>query len=158
QSRLCMERKCFMRDINATFLSSASGDAYSNLTVRFLSEGEQMSKDVAEMLADFISGAQASLSIAIYDFRLSSVSRTIIEQALEERRAAGVAIRIVYDADKPEQPHLLQGMDPAPSGTGAFVHSLGYPFRRISGMKLMHQKYMVRDAGLPSASVWTGSA
>ena len=147
-----------MRDTDATFLSSSSNNGHSNLTAHFLSEGEQTSKDIAQMFADFISGAQTSLNIAIYDFRLSPAVRSIIELALEERRAAGVTIRIVYDADKPEQPHLLQGMDPAPSGTGSFVHSLGYPFRRISGMKLMHQKYMVRDAGLPSACVWTGSA
>src|SRR5205085_2223925 len=43
--------------------------------------------------------------------------------------------------------------DPAPPGTGAFVQSLGYPFRRIGGMKLMHNKFIVRDG----TSVWTGS-
>src|SRR5258708_14679088 len=48
-------------------------------------------------------------------------------------------------------------MDAAPPRPGAFVQSLGYPFRRISGVKLMHNKYLVRDADLPSAAVWTGS-
>jgi phosphatidylserine/phosphatidylglycerophosphate/cardiolipin synthase-like enzyme len=48
-------------------------------------------------------------------------------------------------------------MDPAAPGTGSFVQSLGYPWRRIGGMKLMHQKYIVRDAAGPDARVWTGS-
>src|SRR5438309_148606 len=37
---------------------------------------------------------------------------------------------------------------------GAFVQSLGYPWRRIAGMKLMHSKFVVRDG----QAVWTGSA
>src|SRR6202035_6027461 len=45
------------------------------------------------------------------------------------------------------------GQDPAPVGTGAFVQSLGYPWRRIGGMKLMHNKFVVRDG----EAIWTGS-
>src|SRR5436305_3625792 len=41
----------------------------------------------------------------------------------------------------------------APAGTSAFVQSLGYPWRRIAGMKLMHSKFILRDG----QSVWTGS-
>jgi phosphatidylserine/phosphatidylglycerophosphate/cardiolipin synthase-like enzyme len=40
-----------------------------------------------------------------------------------------------------------------PAGTSAFVQSLGYPWRRIAGMKLMHSKFILRDG----QSVWTGS-
>jgi phosphatidylserine/phosphatidylglycerophosphate/cardiolipin synthase-like enzyme len=72
---------------------------------------------------------------------------------LHERAAAGVRIRICYDGDKPLPPDLAAGQDPAQPGTGAFVQSLGYPWRRIAGMKLMHDKFIVRDA----VSVWTGS-
>ena len=71
--------------------------------------------------------------------------------------ASGVAVRIVYDADKPEPPDVAAGQDPAPPGTGALVQRLGVPWRRIGGPKLMHHKYMVRDAGTPAARVWTGS-
>jgi phosphatidylserine/phosphatidylglycerophosphate/cardiolipin synthase-like enzyme len=125
--------------------------------VTFLAEGEQTGEQIAQQLTEFIGGSARSLDIAAYDFRLSLATRAAIEGALRERAQAGVAIRIVYDADKPDQPHLSRGMDPAPSGTGAFVRELGYPSRRISGLKLMHQKYIVRDAGLPAARVWTGS-
>jgi phosphatidylserine/phosphatidylglycerophosphate/cardiolipin synthase-like enzyme len=73
---------------------------------------------------------------------------------LRDRAEAGVEIRFCYDADKPPQPDLAAGQDPAPAGTGAFVQSLGYPWRRIAGMKLMHSKFVVRDG----QAVWTGSA
>jgi phosphatidylserine/phosphatidylglycerophosphate/cardiolipin synthase-like enzyme len=73
--------------------------------------------------------------------------------ALRDRAAAGVQIRFCYDGDKPVQPNVAAGQDPAPAGTSAFVQSLGYPSRRIAGMKLMHSKFIVRDR----ESVWTGS-
>jgi phosphatidylserine/phosphatidylglycerophosphate/cardiolipin synthase-like enzyme len=73
--------------------------------------------------------------------------------ALRERAEAGVQIRFCYDGDKPPQPNVAAGQDPAPAGTGSFVQSLGYPWRRIAGMKLMHNKFIVRDR----QSVWTGS-
>lgn len=130
---------------------------HDTLTVFFLAEGEQQATDVANRLATFIRGAQQSLDIAIYDFRLSAPLRAIIGGALSERASAGVRIRIVYDADKPAAPDLLAGMDPAPAGTGAFVQGLGFPWRRIDSQKLMHEKYIIRDAGTPNGSVWTGS-
>jgi phosphatidylserine/phosphatidylglycerophosphate/cardiolipin synthase-like enzyme len=86
--------------------------------------------------------------------RLGDPLRAQLQAALRDRAQAGVEIRFCYDADKPPQPNLAAGQDPAPGGTGAFVQSLGYPWRRIAGMKLMHSKYIVRDG----QSVWTGSA
>jgi phosphatidylserine/phosphatidylglycerophosphate/cardiolipin synthase-like enzyme len=73
--------------------------------------------------------------------------------ALRERAEARVQIRICYDGDKPVKPNVAAGQDPAPAGTSAFVQSLGYPWRRIAGMKLMHSKFIVRDR----QTVWTGS-
>jgi phosphatidylserine/phosphatidylglycerophosphate/cardiolipin synthase-like enzyme len=121
------------------------------IEARFLAEGEQTATEVAGWLADFIRGAQQSLDIAIYDFRLSDPLKTVVAGALHERAAAGVRIRIAYDADKPPQPDPLSGIDPAPAGTGAFVQALGYRWRRIGGLKLMHNKYLLRDAGTPTA-------
>src|SRR3954452_20918252 len=116
-----------------------------DLQVTFLAQGEQTAESIARQLAGFIAGAQQSIDIATYDFRLSDPLKAIIAGALQARAAAGVAIRIAYDADKPETPAWERGMDPAPTGTGSFVQSLGFPWRRIGGMKLMHQKYLVRD-------------
>jgi phosphatidylserine/phosphatidylglycerophosphate/cardiolipin synthase-like enzyme len=132
-------------------------DPTDDLAVTFLAQGEQTAQDVAERLAAFIHEAQHTLDIAIYDFRLDGPARSIVAAALTECAARGVAIRIAYDADKPTTPRFHIGMDPAPSGTGALVQSLGLPYRRIGGLKLMHHKYMVRDVGTATASVWTGS-
>ena len=107
-----------------------------------------------ERLTTFIRGATHTLDFAVYDMRLSDPLKAALIAALYERAAAGVQIRFCYDGDKPLQPNVAAGQDPAPAGTGAFVQSLGYPWRRIAGVKLMHSKFIVRDA----QSVWTGSA
>jgi len=126
----------------------------NNLSVFFLAEGEQSGDDVMARLTTFIRSAKESLAFAVYDMRLSDALRTQLAAALRDRAQAGVEIRFCYDADKPPQPDLAAGQDPAPAGTGAFVQSLGYPWRRIAGMKLMHSKFVVRDG----QTVWTGSA
>lgn len=104
-------------------------------------------------LTAFIRAAKQTLDFALYDMRLSDSLRAQLVSALRERAAAGVQIRFCYDGDKPIQPNVAAGQDPAPPGTGVFVQSLGYPWRRIAGMKLMHSKFVVRDR----QSVWTGS-
>ena len=106
-----------------------------------------------ERLTRFIRGATRALDFAIYDMRFSDPLKAALASALRERAAGGVQIRICYDGDKPVRPNVAAGQDPAPPGTGAFVQSLGYPWRRIAGMKLMHDKFIVRDG----QSVWTGS-
>lgn len=123
------------------------------LSVFFLSEGEQAPEAVMARLVDFIRTAQHSLDFAIYDMRFSEGLQNQLAAALRERAQHGVAIRICFDGDKPLQPALAQGQDPADPGTSAAVQSLGYPWRRIAGMKLMHHKFIIRDA----SSVWTGS-
>ena len=123
------------------------------LSVFFLSEGEQTAESVMGRLEDFISGAQHSLDFALYDMRFTQPLQERLAAALRERAQHGVAIRICFDGDKPIQPALAQGQDPAEPGTSAAVQSLGYPWRRIAGMKLMHHKFIIRDA----SSVWTGS-
>jgi phosphatidylserine/phosphatidylglycerophosphate/cardiolipin synthase-like enzyme len=125
-----------------------------NLSVLFLAEREQSADEVMARLTAFISGAKHTLDFAVYDMRFSDPLRAQLVAALRDRAEAGVEIRFCYDADKPPQPNLAAGQDPAPAGTGAFVQSLGYPWRRIAGMKLMHSKYIVRDG----QAVWTGSA
>jgi phosphatidylserine/phosphatidylglycerophosphate/cardiolipin synthase-like enzyme len=124
------------------------------LSVFFLAQGEQSADSVMARLTDFIHGAGATLDFAVYDMRLSDPLKAMLSAALRERANAGVQIRFCYDADKPLRPNLAGGQDPAPpSGSGACIQSLGYPFRRIAGMKLMHNKFILRDG----RSVWTGS-
>ena len=106
-----------------------------------------------DRLTAFIGGATRTIDFAVYDMRFSDRLKTALSSTLRERADAGVQIRFCYDGDKPIQPNVAAGQDPAPAGTGAFVQSLGYPWRRIAGMKLMHNKFIVRDG----QSVWTGS-
>jgi phosphatidylserine/phosphatidylglycerophosphate/cardiolipin synthase-like enzyme len=104
-------------------------------------------------LTTFIRAAKQSLDIAVYDMRFNDSLRAQLAVALAERAKAGVQIRFCFDGDKPAEPNVAAGQDPAPAGTSAFVQSLGYPWRRIAGMKLMHSKFIIRDR----ESVWTGS-
>jgi phosphatidylserine/phosphatidylglycerophosphate/cardiolipin synthase-like enzyme len=124
-----------------------------NLSVFFLAQGEQSAETVMARLTAFIRASKETLDIAVYDMRFSDPLRAQLVSALRERAEAGVQIRFCYDGDKPLQPNVAAGQDPAPAGTSAFVQSLGYPWRRIAGMKLMHSKFIVRDR----QSVWTGS-
>ncbi|PYJ03337.1 MAG: hypothetical protein DMF00_00385 [Verrucomicrobia bacterium] len=138
----------------SAFASQLSISSMDDLSVFFLAEGEQSADDVMARLTTFIRAAKQTLAFAIYDMRFSDPLRAQLAAALRERAETGVEIRFCYDADKPPQPDLAAGQDPAPAGTGAFVQSLGYPWRRIAGMKLMHSKFVVRD----QQAVWAGSA
>jgi phosphatidylserine/phosphatidylglycerophosphate/cardiolipin synthase-like enzyme len=124
-----------------------------SLSVFFLAQGEQTADAVMGRLIAFISAAKQALDFAIYDMRFSDALKASLTSTLRERAEVGVQIRFCYDGDKPVQPNVAAGQDPAPPGTGTFVQSLGYPWRRIAGMKLMHSKFIVRDG----RSVWTGS-
>ncbi len=135
------------------------------IDVTFLEQGRQRPEEIAALLADFLAAARSSLSLAVYDFRLTGPAAGPVEAALRGRAEAGVNVRLAYDAGKPDAiPSPTRG-DPAPPGTADFVARLGpaVQARPITGgggpqPKLMHHKYVVRDAGTPAAALWTGSA
>jgi phosphatidylserine/phosphatidylglycerophosphate/cardiolipin synthase-like enzyme len=135
------------------------------IDVTFLEQDGQPAGQIAALLADFLAGARTSLHLAVYDFRLSDAVAEPVVRALRERSAAGVDVRIAYDAGKPQADFPAAGTDPAPPGTRDFVGRLGggIQSKPITGgdprmPKLMHHKYAVRDGGTPSGAVWTGSA
>jgi phosphatidylserine/phosphatidylglycerophosphate/cardiolipin synthase-like enzyme len=136
----------------------------SGIAVTFLEQGKQTPAQIAAQLAEFVSAARSSLHIAIYDFRLSNAVAEPVVRALRERAAAGVEVRIVYDAGKPHADFAATGTDPAPPGTADFVRRLGdgIQSKPITGgdprmPKLMHHKYIVRDGRTVNGTVWTGS-
>jgi phosphatidylserine/phosphatidylglycerophosphate/cardiolipin synthase-like enzyme len=136
-----------------------------SIAVTFLEQGKQPPAEVAGRLADFLAAARSSLHVAIYDFRLSGPIAEPIVRALRDRAAAGVEVRIVHDAGKPQGNVPRAGGDPAPPGTADFVRGLGEGVqgKPITGgdpqqPRLMHHKYVVRDGGTPNAALWTGSA
>ena len=134
------------------------------ITVTFLEQDGQQPAAVAHLLADFLAGARTSLHLAIYDFRLSAPLAAPVVAALRERAAAGVDLRIAYDAGKPATATWRASGDPAPPGTADFVRHIGAGVvaRAITGgplpvPRLMHHKYILRDGRTPAATVWTGS-
>jgi phosphatidylserine/phosphatidylglycerophosphate/cardiolipin synthase-like enzyme len=131
------------------------------ITTTFLEQGGQAPATVAARLADFLAAARSSLHLAVYDFRLSDAVAAPVVQALRDRAAAGVEVRIAYDAGKPPGDVPRSGGDPAPPGTAVFVRGLGpgVESKPITGgdpqqPRLMHHKYVVRDG----SALWTGSA
>jgi phosphatidylserine/phosphatidylglycerophosphate/cardiolipin synthase-like enzyme len=122
---------------------------------------------VASSLASFVAAATRSIDVAIYDFRLGDALATTVVGALTAAADRGVAVRIAYDVGKPAdadaQAFTRLQADPAPPGTAEFVaeHFDGTAVATKSitaGSQLMHDKYVVRDVGRASATVWTGSA
>jgi phosphatidylserine/phosphatidylglycerophosphate/cardiolipin synthase-like enzyme len=139
---------------------ASGGKPGDTLAVRFLEEGGQDEMDVAGWLAEFVDGAHHSLDVAIYDCRLSARPAALLRDALADRIAAGVRVRLVYDAgEKPQSASGLDrtGADFAPPDTDYRVKELGLADELTRGVTdfrgLMHQKYLVRDR----AQVWTGS-
>jgi phosphatidylserine/phosphatidylglycerophosphate/cardiolipin synthase-like enzyme len=123
---------------------------------------------VANLIAKFISEAQTTLDIAIYDFRLGDEAAAIIAAALRDRAKNNVAIRIIYDATTEPNgdagpaasPAHIEADKKAP-GTDTFVHSFAdiAQIKAVTGYRvLMHSKYLVRDGNSDQAAVFLGSA
>ncbi len=134
------------------------------IDVTFLEQGGQSAAAVAALLAEFIAAARSTLHLAVYDFRLSDATAAPVIEALRGRVAAGVEVRVAYDAGKKNADFPAAGTDPAPPGTGDFVRRLGdgIGVRPITGgdpqmPKLMHHKYLIRDGATAAGAVWTGS-
>jgi phosphatidylserine/phosphatidylglycerophosphate/cardiolipin synthase-like enzyme len=130
----------------------------------------------ANLMADYISSAKYRLDIAIYDFRLTDPSiRNIVVNAINEAARNGIDVRIAYDKDQNEKvPGTVDyfigaGADPAPDGTNEFVTTQAGFDAKVARKAIttegidpqhhiMHQKYILRDARTPNASLWMGSA
>jgi phosphatidylserine/phosphatidylglycerophosphate/cardiolipin synthase-like enzyme len=106
---------------------------------------------IAHALADWISQAQHSLEIAIYDIRLPDPIGSIVREAMTGAAARGVNVRLVYNLDEDGHPVPVP---PPPDTEPTLVESLPFPTAGIPGIPdLMHHKYVVRD----KAAVWSGS-
>ena len=151
------------------------------IDVTFLKDGEKgQAVKVAAQLAEFIDAAKSSLHIAIYDFRLKQeeLSGPVIK-ALTDKAAHGIEVQIAFyagrsqsqstkgkgkhaaEAVQEEDFFLSVGGDPAPGGTEGFLKEAfkdNVQIKGITGSKLMHNKYIIRDANTSEAALWTGSA
>jgi len=119
------------------------------LRVRTLTDGGQRPVEVAQTIADFMSGARRTLELAQYDFNLGPETAAIVGGSIRAA-AEGVAVRFIYNVDhrKPIP------VPPPPEPDVNLIASLGVPERAIAGVPdLMHHKFVVRDG----ETVWTGS-
>jgi phosphatidylserine/phosphatidylglycerophosphate/cardiolipin synthase-like enzyme len=129
----------------------------NTISTFFLCGGCQTGADVAHRLARYVSQAQHTIDIAAYSFSLCPETRDIVIGALQERAAAGVQVRIAYDAGT-QQSGMPYHQDPCDFSTGEFMASLPLHTRPVEGYRaLMHHKYIVLDGGTDGAQVWTGS-
>ncbi len=120
------------------------------MNVTTLTDGGQQPLTIAEALHDFLTAAQRTLDIAIYDLKLGPETETLVVDAIEDAGKRGVAVRLAYNADF----RAPIPVPPPPKCTPEDVERLTVPTRAIAGIPdLMHQKYVVRDA----TSIWTGS-
>jgi phosphatidylserine/phosphatidylglycerophosphate/cardiolipin synthase-like enzyme len=101
-------------------------------------------------LADWISPAQHTLEIAIYDIHLPDPVGSVLYDALTSAAARGVNVRLAYNL---EDDHPVP-VPPPPRTKPELIESLPFPTVGIPGVPdLMHHKYVVRDR----AAVWSGS-
>ena len=120
------------------------------IELRTLVDGGQPAEETAHALAGFLSAAERTLEIAVYDLHLTPPLAAIVNETLAAAASRGVAIRLAYNVDHPGRPPV-----PAPPRTDPeVVEALPFPTAAIPGVPdLMHHKYVVRDG----TGVWTGS-
>jgi phosphatidylserine/phosphatidylglycerophosphate/cardiolipin synthase-like enzyme len=118
--------------------------------VRTLTDGGQPAEETARALADFVSAAERTLEIAVYDFHLPPALYDLVCGAIGAAASRGVAVRLAYNVDHPRETPV----PPPPRTDPDAMEALPFPTAAIPGVPdLMHHKYVVRDG----ASVWTGS-
>ena len=141
-------------------LTLATVSPTDTIAVRFIEQGGQDARDIAALIADFIDQSRSTLLVAAYDVRLAESTSAPIRQSIESALGRGVDVRLIYDNSfaKPQSNVEFDrnGGDFAEPQTHDRVEELGVPddrTRGITGVGLMHQKFIVRDGD----AVWTGS-
>jgi phosphatidylserine/phosphatidylglycerophosphate/cardiolipin synthase-like enzyme len=122
-----------------------------SIRIRTLTDGGQPAEAVARELAEFLTGAQRTLDLAHYDFKLLPDTAAIVGGAIADAGRRGVAVRFLWNADS----RMPVPVPPPPEPDGTLIASLGVPAKPIAGIPdLMHHKFAIRDG----ESVLTGSA
>ena len=71
------------------------------IELRTYRDGGQSAVDVAREVAEFLSAAERTLELALYDIRLHDEAAALVSEALVEAQERGVVVRLVYNVDHP---------------------------------------------------------
>jgi phosphatidylserine/phosphatidylglycerophosphate/cardiolipin synthase-like enzyme len=121
------------------------------IALETLRDGGQSADDVAGRVVSFLSAAERTLEVALYDVDLREEPERAVGAALVAAHARGVAVRIAYNLDH----GMPIPVPPPPEGVPDLIESLPVETRAIAGEPdLMHHKYAIRDG----EAVFTGSS
>ena len=120
------------------------------IEIRTLTDGGQLPADVARIVTEFLDGAERTLDVAQYDFKLGEETAAIVGDAFRRAAGRGVRTRFVYNVDSA----MPVPVPPPPEPDVQLIATLPVDGKAIAGIPdLMHHKYVIRD----SAVIWTGS-
>src|SRR5436305_3382062 len=132
-------------------MATLHSDATALIDVHTLTDGGQASLDVARVIGAFVSQAQTSLELALYDVRLHGETADVVQGALVGAHERGVNVRLLYNVEREDQGRPVA---PPPKTEPDLVESLPFETVGVPGWPdLMHHKYVVRDR----EAVWSGS-
>jgi phosphatidylserine/phosphatidylglycerophosphate/cardiolipin synthase-like enzyme len=115
-----------------------------------LRDGGQDPASIAAKIASFLSAAERTLELALYDVHLESDHAAPIRAAFSEVLARKVQVRLIYNVDYGRELAVPR----PPLTKPELVEALPVETRGVSGVPdLMHHKYIVRDG----EAVFTGS-
>jgi phosphatidylserine/phosphatidylglycerophosphate/cardiolipin synthase-like enzyme len=127
-----------------------AASAPAAIELHTLTDGGQRPADVARGIAGFLSQAQSSLDIALYDVRFETDAGALVLASLLAGVQRGVEVRLLYNLAHPGPIPV----PPPPETAPAALEALPVATRGIAGIPdLMHHKFVVRDG----TAVWTGS-
>jgi phosphatidylserine/phosphatidylglycerophosphate/cardiolipin synthase-like enzyme len=115
-----------------------------------LTDGGQRAAEVARRIAGFLSEAERTVDVAVYDVRFETDAGGLVLASLLAAQQRGVAVRLLYNVAHPGPIPV----PPPPETKPEALEALPVPTRGVAGIPdLMHHKFVVRD----SEAVLTGS-
>ena len=119
-----------------------------------LTDGGQRAAEVARRIAGFVSEAESTIDVAVYDVRFETDAGGLVLASLLAADQRGVAVRLLYNVGTAGPIPV----PPPPETTPEALEALPVPTRGVAGVPdLMHHKFVVRDqkAVLTGSTNWT---
>jgi phosphatidylserine/phosphatidylglycerophosphate/cardiolipin synthase-like enzyme len=115
--------------------------------------------DLDAVVRDFVAGARHTLRVAVQELDSRSIAEAILAA-----RASGVRVQIILEGDylREERPAADPWAAAGANEENRLIHAAllraGVDLVTDLNPAIFHQKFIVRDAGEPTAAVLTGSA